>query len=436
MESEFHSIDGRLRIALYGHLNQHLGSSSGSHYLLVKQLLEQGHFISLYAIDGFVSPQDLIQYRNLHFKHVKMRMIDKMLICGLRVLPTSVAWIYGWIINTVRMNLYYFMIAKLIRSDHKKIHFDSLLVLDLANPFGKIMNLPCLNWTQGSSLGELEVVWSQRRNLARYTSHFFVFALVVYYRLRIAFSRRLIRTTSQLICCSQWTKRAWTATGFPKDRIAVIPFALDLDLFHPVIDEADTAAKAPSSAGPALLHLGRIVPRKRLDLLIEAFRLVLQREPEARLIVIGRFAYAERYRELLGPEHCPPRVEYRDSVSREEVPSLMGSVDVVVQTSENEDFGSTVMEALGCGVPAVVGPTNGTGEYHGAGMYIFESYEPRAVAESILLAWNDVRAMAPIVRKTAIRRTAERYFSPSVIANRVVNLIRSTCREASTATHD
>jgi glycosyltransferase involved in cell wall biosynthesis len=430
------AMPGRLRLALYGHLNQHLGSSSGSHYLLLRQLLQSGHLVTLYAIEGFVSPQDLKPYRNLRFCPIKIRWIDEILLAGMRVLPRAVSWLYGWMVNTFRMQLYYRAIANRIESEHRNHPYDALLVVDLANPFRKIRGLRCLNWTQGSSYGELEAVWSQRRNLGRYTSRFFVVALVVYYRIRISLSRRLVRTTKQLICCSQWTKRAWTATGYPAERIAVIPFALNLDLFHPVLANAAAAPEARSSSGPTLLHLGRIVPRKRLDLLIEAFRLVLECEAGARLIVIGRFAYAERYRELLDPAHCPPRVEYRECISREDVPALMAAVDVVVQTSENEDFGSTVMEALGCGVPAVVGPTNGTGEYRGAGVYLFDSYEPQAVANSILLAWNDVRTKDPVAHKTSIRQTAEQYFSPSVIADRITNLIHATCRVAPQATHD
>ena len=421
---------------MYGHLNQHLGSSSGSHYMLLGQLLRSGHLVTLYAIDGFVSPQGYSSHPNLRFVSTKIAWIDKVLENGMRFLPRIASWVYGCFVNTFRMQLYYHAIANRIEADHRRNPYDALLVLDLANPFRLIRNLPCLNWTQGSSYGEWESIWSQRRKLARHTSHFFVIGLLLYYRIRIALARRLLWTTKRLICCSKRTRGAWVASGFPSHRISVIPFALDLELFQPAAATEPVAVGPGRRPGPTLLHLGRIVPRKRLDLLIEAFRLVLNSEPDARLVVIGRFAYAERYRELLDPSHCPPHVEYRAEVSRHEVPALLGAADVVVQTSENEDFGSTVMEALGCGVPTVVGPTNGTGEYGGVGMYRFRSYEPQAVAETILLAWNDVRASNPVDRKAAIRRTAEQFFSPALIADQVTNLIRATCREASSGTHD
>jgi hypothetical protein len=94
------------------------------------------------------------------------------------------------------------------------------------------------------------------------------------------------------------------------------------------------------------------------------------------------------------------------------------------------------MEALGCGVPAVVGPTNGTGEYSGTGLYMFESYMPQAVAKSILVAWNDIRNTDPVTHVAGVRRTAEQHFSPSCIADRVTNLIHVIRRTSSQSVHD
>ena len=54
-----------LRLAVYGHLNRHSGSSPGSHYMLIEYLLAQGHHIDLYAVGGFVEPQELHRFREV-----------------------------------------------------------------------------------------------------------------------------------------------------------------------------------------------------------------------------------------------------------------------------------------------------------------------------------------------------------------------------------
>ncbi len=44
-----------------------------------------------------------------------------------------------------------------------------------------------------------------------------------------------------------------------------------------------------------------------------------------------------------------------DGVPREAVPDLIRQATAVVQVSENENFGSSIAEALACGVPVVAG---------------------------------------------------------------------------------
>ena len=61
----------------------------------------------------------------------------------------------------------------------------------------------------------------------------------------------------------------------------------------------------------------------------------------------------------------------------QEVPALLREATVLVQTSENENFGSSVAEALACGTPVVVGPSNGTADYIDEHSMIFGDYEPR-----------------------------------------------------------
>src|SRR5262249_57663456 len=67
-----------------------------------------------------------------------------------------------------------------------------------------------------------------------------------------------------------------------------------------------------------LLHLGRLVPRKRLDLLLEAFQLLRRDEPDVRLRVIGSFAYARGYQALLRDPCLTAGVEYQPHVPRAE----------------------------------------------------------------------------------------------------------------------
>jgi glycosyltransferase involved in cell wall biosynthesis len=207
----------------------------------------------------------------------------------------------------------------------------------------------------------------------------------------------------------------------------VIPFSLNLEKFQ-------TRARTPvaSDAPVTFLHLGRIVPRKRLDLLIEAFRLLTLERSGVKLLIVGKFAYAAGYRRLLDPDHVPPGVEYLESVPREHVCKLFEMADVLVQPSENEDFGSAVMEAQGSGVPVVVGPSNGTAEYVGERSFKFSAYTAESIRDALLRAVDAVRADRVALTEDS-RRAAEKHFRPEDVAEKLIAVVREVGSNAKSA---
>jgi glycosyltransferase involved in cell wall biosynthesis len=173
---------------------------------------------------------------------------------------------------------------------------------------------------------------------------------------------------------------------------------------------------------PLLVALGRLDPRKRLDLLLDAFAVVLEAVPGARLRIVGRPGYAPNQLSLL--ERFPRRdaVEYREAVPRQEVPALLREATVLVQTSENENFGSSVAEALACGTPVVVGPSNGTADYIDESSMTFGDYDPRPVADSILTVIQR-RAERPGEVRASTRAAAERWFAAPAVADGLLEII-------------
>jgi glycosyltransferase involved in cell wall biosynthesis len=136
---------------------------------------------------------------------------------------------------------------------------------------------------------------------------------------------------------------------------------------------------------------------------------------------VGRPGYAPRQLRLLERFARRDAVEYRPAVSRTEVPALLRGATVLVQTSENENFGSSVAEALACGTPAVVGPTNGTADYVDESSEVFGSYEPRPVAASILAVIESRRARPDDVRRST-RAAAEASFAAARVAGRLLEI--------------
>jgi glycosyltransferase involved in cell wall biosynthesis len=172
---------------------------------------------------------------------------------------------------------------------------------------------------------------------------------------------------------------------------------------------------------PVLLSLGRLDPRKRLDLLLDAFALVLDELPGARLRIVGSPGYAPRQLSLLDRSPYKDHVDYRAGVPRSEVPRLLHESTVLVQASDNENFGSAVTEALACGVP-VVGSTNGTADCIDESSVSFDSCRPKHVARAILTLIERMRSCCHEVRTTA-RTAAERWLRPSAVVDALTRVI-------------
>lgn len=101
----------------------------------------------------------------------------------------------------------------------------------------------------------------------------------------------------------------------------------------------------------AIAAVGRFVPVKGFDLLIEALPAVLAAEPRARLLLVGdgpdRAAYEARAH-ALGVAH---RVTIASAT--DDVPLYLAAADLLAAPSRNEGMGRAIVEGMALGLPVV-----------------------------------------------------------------------------------
>ncbi len=188
--------------------------------------------------------------------------------------------------------------------------------------------------------------------------------------------------------------------------------------------------------GPVLLFVGTLVPRKGVDLLIEAFRRLLGRHPSAVLVLVGprnreeEFDIDEAF--VQGLEERCRAPDLRNHVaflgrvsSPERKRSILRASDLLALFSESEGLGIVVLEAMACGIPPVLTPLPGVFDYmvaDGRDGRIASSRDPSVLCEALhdVLAAEDRRqALGRAARGTITRR-----FSLSLIASRYLDLYR------------
>ena len=270
-------------------------------------------------------------------------------------------------------------------------------------PQWKITGIPVLAWEQEAPGGEVDAL-KNVKDLMIDLGGRMRYAMMRSYQSMSTFIRtRSHFTPDVLLCGSTWAKERFVRVGYRPDTIWTVPYPVDTDLFTAALSE-------PASEAPLFVHLGRCDPRKRLDLLVAAFRLVRSQAPRAQLRMIGYPGYFPRILRLFDGESG---VVYTPQLPHQEMSDILASAHVLVQTSQNENFGTAVPEGLCTGLPVVLGPTNGTADYLDEHSEMFESHEPAAVARAMLSAWrNDT-----VERRMGRIRHARTVFAPSTVTD-------------------
>jgi len=165
--------------------------------------------------------------------------------------------------------------------------------------------------------------------------------------------RQTVAAAARLHASSAAERATLLAHAAP-DRIIEIPHGVRLAPRDMVTAAARAAGVGLDGAVPYVLFLGRLHRIKRLDLLVDAFRLAAASHPNLHLVIAGPDEHGLRpaLEARLG-ELCR-RVRWAGLVEGALKTALLEDALTVVLCSDAESFGLAVAEALVAGTPPVV----------------------------------------------------------------------------------
>lgn len=148
-----------------------------------------------------------------------------------------------------------------------------------------------------------------------------------------------------------------TRMGRSRNRISVVPCGVDLDAF------STAGPVAARGERPRIIGVGRLVPRKGFDTVIEALPAI----QDAEFLIVGGPSLRDldddpevrRLSALADRLGVADRVVFTGAVARKDMPPLLRSADVVTCTPWYEPFGIVPLEAMACGVPVVASAVGG-----------------------------------------------------------------------------
>jgi teichuronic acid biosynthesis glycosyltransferase TuaC len=179
-------------------------------------------------------------------------------------------------------------------------------------------------------------------------------------RMRVA---EAIQGLDAVVTVSRAIGDAADAIARPKRPITVVPNGADADVFMPR-DAGEARGRLGIPADAAVIsYVGKLVPRKGVDTLVEAMGLLARREGGApRLVMAGigpmRDGLEHRAREL----GIADRITWLGKVPHDDVGWVMSTGDVFVLPSLSEGLPTVVCEAMACGLAVVATAVDGTPE--------------------------------------------------------------------------
>jgi glycosyltransferase involved in cell wall biosynthesis len=206
---------------------------------------------------------------------------------------------------------------------------------------------------------------------------------------------------------------------FRKDAVCV-PQGLDLKAFRRRPN--NLRQRLGIGTAPVVLYVGRLAPIKNLPLLLQAFALVQDKVPEARLIMVGTGPLYEEIEKQIRRLKLSPAVHLAGFVrDNDDLAAYYSIADVFALSSTYDGDPNVIREAMSCGLPVVATRVGGIPAQmqDGVNGFLVESGDAQALAQRLVDLLTDSRLRA---RLGETNRKAAARFSWDVGAQRLIEL--------------
>jgi len=159
-----------------------------------------------------------------------------------------------------------------------------------------------------------------------------------------------------------------------KETIKQVYGLQDVSLIYNGIDVEKFAINDYNRDSPylELIHVGRFLPQKNHDMLIEAFRMIASRHDKVKLKLVGDGELRSAIEDKVKKYGLDNRVEFLGI--RKDIPAILAASDIFVMSSSWEGLPLTVLEAMSAGLPIVATAVGGIPDVVKDNGFLIENY--------------------------------------------------------------
>lgn len=199
----------------------------------------------------------------------------------------------------------------------------------------------------------------------------------------IGMQKKVVKKLDHIVTVSQQSKTdIIKAFGCNADTIDVIPCGVDTDIFSPMPDIARITHRIITTASSDQ-------PLKGLSVLLQATAALRSQFPELKLIVIGKLKEDGDTEKELGKLQLQDIVEFKSSISTQELVEEYAKANLAIVPSLYEGFGLPAAEALACGVPLICSDGGALPEVVGDAAYLVKAGNVEQLKQAIEKLFRD-----------------------------------------------
>lgn len=195
--------------------------------------------------------------------------------------------------------------------------------------------------------------------------------------------------------------------GFDPERTVLFPWGVDLQRFSPGKAENFRASLGWQDVF-VVLSLRSWEPLYGVDVLARGFVQAARQAPDLRLLMLSGGSQEKAIRQIFEQAGLLDRVHFAGQINQNDLPLYYHAADLYLSASHSDGSSVSLMEALACGLPALVSDIPGNREWlaDSAAGWLFPDGNAQAVAEGILHAYRRRNDLQPV--RLAARALAEK----------------------------
>lgn len=226
----------------------------------------------------------------------------------------------------------------------------------------------------------------------------------------VELSRRMLaEDTDYILSPSNYVTKSFLARGFKKDQILRNVYPLNLQVFRP------DREPRPKNRPLTIINTGTLSLRKGTPYLLEAFRRVRKKHPNARLLLNN--AVQECVRPLLSRYSDLP-IEWSPPLPHVQLAQRLRGADIFVLPSLEDGWARTVSEAMACGLMVVTTPNTGASDHvkSPAQGVVVPIRDAATTALAILECWDRIQTAPPPPDPDILQELSSQHFEREFIA--------------------